>query len=131
LEVGTGGRWKPIIAALATALVVSSFGVVRFYAPIADADAPGGPPVPLALGFSVSIPLLVLFFDWVSRQMGSPMKAAMTVAISQLLLVDVDYVLSGKRGVAAGSASALLLLVNWSLIGAVYGKLLNYNSPSR
>ena len=61
---------------------------------------------PQALGFVVSMVLLVLFFDWVSRQMGHPMKAALTVAISQMLLVDVDYVLSGKRGLAAGAASA-------------------------
>ena len=48
----------------------------------------------------------------------------MIIAVSQILLVDVYYVLNGSRGVAAGGGErALLLLVAWGLIGTVYGKM--------
>ena len=47
----------------------------------------------------------------------------MIIAVSQILLVDVYYVLNGTRGIAAGGASAVLLLVSWALIGTIYGKL--------
>ena len=47
----------------------------------------------------------------------------MIVAISQILLVDVYYVLNGTRGVAAAGISAVLLIVGWFAAGTVYGKL--------
>ena len=77
----------------------------------------------LLVAFVVSIILYVLFFAWVAEQMDHPVKAALTVAVSQLLLVDVDYVLSGKRGIEEAGASALLLLVSWTITGLVYDQL--------
>ncbi|MEZ5312727.1 MAG: hypothetical protein R2862_03280 [Thermoanaerobaculia bacterium] len=59
--------------------------------------------------------------------MGNAMKAAVAIALAQLLLVDVDFVLSGERGAAAGAASALLLLVSWTATGFVYGRLSAHN----
>ena len=50
-------------------------------------------------------------------------QSAMIVAISQILLVDVYYVLNGTRGIATAGASAALLLVGWGVIGMVDGKL--------
>lgn len=46
-----------------------------------------------------------------------------SLAIAQVLLVDVDYVLSGERTVAAGAASALVLLVSWGAAGLVYRRI--------
>lgn len=66
----------------------------------------------------------VIFYDWVNQQMNAPIKSAMVVAISQIMLVDVYYVLNGNRGIAAAGASAVVLLVAWGAVGAVYGKLL-------
>jgi hypothetical protein len=115
------------LGVLGVFLVVSTLqfvGVQYIYRPLVLTEPVGQPLVPRALGFALSMALLALFFDWVSRQMRHPVKAAMTVAISQILLVDVDYVLSGERTVAAGAASALVLLVSWGAAGLVYRRLL-------
>lgn len=88
-------------------------------------EAAGGRPlVPFFVGFAISNALLVLFFSWVSEQMDSALKAGLTLAISQLLLVNVTYVLSGSRTVVAGIASSLVLLVSWPLVAVVYQTLL-------
>ena len=113
-------RLLALIAAFATLSASYFIGVSYFYGPIAEADTPGEPLLPMAAAFFVSILLYVLLFAWLSEQTRSPIKAALAIAIAQLLLVDVDYVLSGDRGVAAGGASALLLLVSWGLVGLVY-----------
>ena len=118
-------RRRPL-AVLGAFVAVSALqfvGVRLLYRPLVP-DAPVGEPlVPRALGFALSMALLSLFYDWVSGQMRHPLKAAMTVAVSQILLVDVDYVLSGERSAAAGAASALVLLVSWGVAGLVYGRL--------
>jgi len=113
----------PALVAFLTLSVLYLVGVLFFFGPIAAADAPGDPLVPRVVGFLVSTALYVALFIWVSREMGTPLKAAMVVALSQLLLVDVDYLLSGERGLAAAGASAILLLVSWGATGWVYGKL--------
>ena len=113
-------RIVAVAVAFVAVSVVQFLGVTFFYGPIAATAAPAGPLVPRGLGFAISMLLLVLFFDWVNQQMHAPLRAAMTIASSQLLLVDVDYVLSGERTVAAGAASAVLLLVSRGLVGIVY-----------
>jgi len=118
---------RRVLALLGAFVVVSALqfvGVLYVYKPLVIVAPAGEPLVPRALGFVLSMALLVLFFDWVSGHMRHPFKAAMTVAISQVLLVDVDYVLSGERTVAAGAASALVLLVSWGVAGLVYGRVL-------
>ena len=47
----------------------------------------------------------------------------MIVALSQILLVDILYVMNGTRGIAAAGASAAFLIVGWTVVGIVYGKL--------
>ena len=121
---------RRVLAVLSAFLVVSTLqfvGVLYVYRPLALIEPAGEPLVPRALGFALSMALLVLFFDWVSGQMRHSFKAAMTIAISQLLLVDVDYVLSGDRTVAAGAASALVLLVSWGAAGLVHGRVIARN----
>lgn len=114
------GRMVAIATAFVALSMVQFLGVTFFYGPIASAPPTGEPLIPRGLGFAISTLLLVLFFDWVNQQMAAPIKAAMTIAISQMLLVDVDYVLSGDRTVAAGAASAVLLLMSWGLVGFLY-----------
>lgn len=114
---------KPLLGAF---LALASFylvGVLAFFGPIAAADRPGPPLVPRAAGFLVACALYIFLFAWLVRVTRSPMKAALAIALSQLLLVDVDYLLSGERGFAAAVASAVLLLVSWSATGWVYGRL--------
>jgi hypothetical protein len=80
--------------------------------------------VPAAIGFLVYIILSVLLLDWVSREIGRPMKAALIIAASQIILVSVDFVLRGERAIATGAASAVLILVTWTMMGAIYRAVL-------
>ena len=116
-------RMKPILGALVAGFVVNYLGVTYFFGPIAADDVPGGAMMPMVASLAVVSVLLVLFYDWVNQQIGHPMKSAMTVAISQILLVDVYYLISGQRGLVTAAASAALLLVSWAAIGFVYGML--------
>jgi hypothetical protein len=47
----------------------------------------------------------------------------MTIAFSQFALVNVDYVLSGKRGLATAAASTVILFVSWTAVAVVYARL--------
>lgn len=114
---------KPLIGAFLTLACFYLVGVLAFYAPIAARDSPGEPLVPRVVGFLISSVLYILLFAWIVRAIRDPMKAALAIALSQLLLVDVDYLLSGERGLATAAASAVLLLVSWSATGWVYGRL--------
>jgi len=116
-------RMKPILAALVTGMVVNYLGLTYFFGPISASDTPSDPMVPAAASLLVTSILLMFLYDWVVQEMGHAMKAAITVAVSQIILVDVFYLLNGQRGLAAAGASAVLLLVSWSLIGMVYGML--------
>jgi hypothetical protein len=117
-------RLKSIGGAFATSLVIGFVGVQYVYGPLAAADAPAGALVPAATALAIYVLLGVLFFDWVDQQVHAPVKSAMIVAVSQILLVDVYYVLNGTRGIAAAAASAAVLVASWGGAGFVYGKLL-------
>lgn len=117
-------RIGALAATAAVAAIVNFAGVIYFFEPMASADSAASPPVPAALGFLVYIVLSVFLLDWASRQIGRPVKAALIIAASQIILVSVDFVLRGERGVATGAASAVLILVTWSMMGAVYGAVL-------
>ncbi len=116
-------RVLPLLGIFLVVSVVQFIGVVYLYAPIANTVPAGEPLIPRPLGFALSMALAVMFFDWVNQQMRHPVKAALTIAIAQALLVDVDYVLSGERSVAAGAASAVVLLLSWGLGGLIYRRL--------
>jgi hypothetical protein len=118
-------RIKPILGALVTSYVVFYVGITYFFGPAMASDAPAGPMMAGWLSLAVVSLLLVLFYDWVNQQVGNPVKSGLIVAISQILLVDVYYVMNGTRGVTAAAYSVILLLVGWSVVGVVYGKLSN------
>ncbi len=113
-------RWKPILAAFIVASVVSLAGVIFFFEPIARADKPEGPIVPPAIGFFVYVALSIALFDWAARQMQNAYKAAFLIAASQFILVNVDFVLAGKRGLMTAAASTLLIAITWASIAAAY-----------
>jgi hypothetical protein len=123
-------RIKPILAALVTTLVIGYVGVTYFFGPLMASDAPGGPMMPSWASLLLYGTVGVLFYDWVNQQMNAPMKAAMVLAISQILLVDFYYVLNGTRGVAAAGASVVVLLAAWGGAGAAYGALLGSASST-
>jgi hypothetical protein len=106
------------------AAIVTFVGVFYFFEPIAAGDSASAPPVPAAVGFLIYILLSVLLLDWATRLVGRPVKAALVIAASQIILVSVDFVLRGERGIATGAASAILILVTWTLMAAAYGAML-------
>jgi hypothetical protein len=117
-------RVGALAATALVAAIVTFVGVLYFFEPIASAAPPSAAPVPAALGFFVHIMLSVLLLDWVSRQIGRPVRAALIIAASQIILVSVDFVLRGERGIATGAASAVLILVTWTMMGVVYRAVL-------
>ena len=112
--------WRGFLAALVVAGLVNLGGVSLFFEPIAKSDTAGGPIIPRAVGFFVYVVLTVLLFDWTARQMRNAYKAAFVVAAAQFLLVNVDFVLAGKRGVVTGAASTVLIAITWSCVAFAY-----------
>lgn len=64
-----------------------------------------------------------LMISWVTGMTGNGVKAGLVIALSQILLVDVFYVLDGQRGLATAGASVVALLVSMVASGYTYGKL--------
>ena len=121
--MGVNRKIPALIGAFLTLSVV--YAVAGFaWGELLAEGAPREPPVLPIVGFAISNGLYVLFFSWVAEQMDHALKAALTVAISQLLLVDVRYVLDGSRGVTSAAVSAAVLVVAWSLVGVVYQGLM-------
>jgi len=114
---------RAILGAFLALAVLYLAGVVLLLDPVAAGDAPTGPLIPLPIAFVVTIALYVGLFVWVEQRMRSPFAAAMTIALSQFALVNVDYVLSGKRGVATAAASSVILFVSWSAVAVIYARL--------
>jgi uncharacterized membrane protein YesL len=114
---------RAIIGAFLSLAVLYLAGVVLLLDPIAVGDAPAGPLIPLPMAFVVAIAVYVALFVWVEQRMRSPFSAAMTIAFSQVALVNVDYVLSGKRGFVTAAASTVILFVSWSVVAVVYTRL--------
>ena len=116
-------RMKPILGALVAGYVINFTLITYFFGPILANDAPAGAMVPAWLSLAILSVLSILFYDWVNQAVGAPVRSAMIVAVSQILILDVYFVLNGTRGLAAAGAGAVLLLVGWGVAGMVYGKL--------
>lgn len=116
-------NFKAILSAYLTLAALYLVGVLAFFRPIAESDTASGALVPPLLGFIVSTVLYVVLFVWMAQEIGSGLKAGLALALSQLLLVNVDYVLSGDRGLATAGASTVLLLVSWIATGWVYDRM--------
>jgi hypothetical protein len=114
-----------LLGAFVTLAVVYLLGVFFFFRPIAEADSVAGPFLSEPVAFVMMICLYIGFFAWVVEQMESPVKAGLVIALAQILLVNVDYVLTGRRGLVTAAASIVLLLVAWTLVGRVYGWIAN------
>ena len=115
---------KPLLGALVVGYIVNTVLVNYLYAPVAASDMSEGmglmPGWAALLVFSV---IVLLYFDWVNQSLGNPMKSALIIAVSQILLVDVYYVLLGNREITTAVVSAVVLLGGYCTIGFVYGKL--------
>lgn len=117
------GRVGAMAMATVAALAANFFGVVFFFRPIAENDAPSGELLPPVLGLLSYVLLSVAVLDWASRRFGQPVRIALVIAASQVILV-VDLVLRGERGIATGAAGSALILCTWLAMGFVYKKAL-------
>ena len=111
---------KRIGAAALAALAANFFGVVFFFRPIAEADTGGGPVPPPVVSLLIYVLLSALVLDQAVRRFGEPLKVGLVIAAAQIILV-VDLVLRGERGLATGAAGATLILVTWTAMGLAYG----------
>lgn len=123
-------RIAAVGAAALVAVAVNFFGVVFFFRPIAEADSVGGALPPPAIGFLVYVLLSVLVLDWAIQRFGQPVKVALVIALSQIILV-IDLVLRGERGLATGAAGSVLILVTWITMGFAYSRARSDADSSR
>jgi hypothetical protein len=111
-----------VVAAFITLAALYLAGVLLLLDPVAAGDA-SVHLLPLPLAFLIAIAVYIALFVWFERVVGDPFKAAMAIVLSQMALVNVDFVLSGKRGIATAAASTVILLISWSAVAWVYGRL--------
>ena len=118
-----GSRIKPILGAAVTGGLVSYFAVQFLFNP-AMPD-PAFEPIVGNLIASTALYWIVgsVFFDWAVQKMGKTMSTAMVIALSQILLVDVFYVIVGRRELQPALISVGIILVIWASVAFVYDKL--------
>ena len=118
-----GDRIKPIIGAWATGCVVGDVAVTNFFNPAMP--APAFEPVVANLMLSTALYqiIAVVFCDWAVEKSGHAMHTAWVIAISQILLVDVNYWIIGRRELEPALYSVVIIFVIWTAIAFVYDKL--------
>ena len=118
-----GSRIKPILGAAVTGGLVSYFAVEFLFNP-AMPD-PAFEPIVENLIASTVLYWIVgsVFFDWAVQKMGKTMSTAMVIALSQILLVDFNYVIVGRRELEPALISVGIILVIWASVAFVYDKL--------
>ncbi len=97
------------------------------FTPTLSADAVAAAAAAAMLPMYASLALMgvinALMISWVTGMTGNGVKAGLVIAVSQILLVDVFYVLDGRRALATAAASVVALLVSLVASGYTYGKL--------
>ncbi|HBD99332.1 MAG TPA: hypothetical protein DC060_14180, partial [Gemmatimonadetes bacterium] len=87
------GRIKSIIGGGLTGGVLTYFAVEHLFNPAMPEpafEAVLGNPIVSSIVFWI---VSILFFDWAVQKTGKTMLTAMVIALSQILLVDFNYVL--------------------------------------
>lgn len=119
-----------IKALLGTAIVGGVTGFLLntyLFTPTLSADAVAAAAAAAMLPMYASLALMsvinALMISWVTGMTGNAFKAGLVIALSQILLVDVFYVLDGRRALATAGASVVALLVSLMASGYTYGKL--------
>jgi tryptophan-rich sensory protein len=117
-----GVRIKPIIGAALTGAVIAYLGTQFIFNPAMPEPA-FEPMLPILASLAVFWIVMSLFFDWAVQKTGKTMLTAMVIALSQILLVDFNYVLLGRRELQPALYSVGILLVLWAAVAVVYDKL--------
>jgi tryptophan-rich sensory protein len=117
-----GVRIKPIMGAALTGAVIAYLGTQFIFNPAMPEPA-FEPMLPIFASLAVFWIVMSLFFDWAVQKTGKTMLTAMVIALSQILLVDFNYVLLGRRELQPALYSVGIILVLWVAIAVVYDKL--------
>ena len=117
-----GVRIKPIIGAALTGAVIAYLGTQFIFNPAMPEPA-FEPMLPILASLAVFWIVMSLFFDWAVQKTGKTMLTAMVIALSQILLVDFNYVLIGRRELHPALVSVGVILVSWAAVAFVYDKL--------
>ncbi len=117
-----GVRIKPIMGAALTGAVIAYLGTQFIFNPAMPEPA-FEPMLPILASLAVFWIVMSLFFDWAVQKTGKTMLTAMVIALSQILLVDFNYVLLGRRELQPALYSVGILLVLWAAVAVVYDKL--------
>jgi hypothetical protein len=100
---------KSVIAAFIAYTSVIILRAIFFYRPIEQADAASETLFHPALAIIDYTVLIIVLYYWVTKQIGNAYKAAFIIAASQFILVNVDFVFRGKRGMLTAAASGVLM----------------------
>ena len=117
-----GVRIKPIMGAALTGAVIAYLGTQFIFNPAMPEPA-FEPMLPIFASLAVFWIVMSLFFDWAVQKTGKTMLTAMVIALSQILLVDFNYVLIGRRELHPALVSVGVILVSWAAVAFVYDKL--------
>ncbi|MBT3499881.1 MAG: hypothetical protein HN463_13535 [Gemmatimonadales bacterium] len=118
-----GGRIKSIIGGGLTGSILAYLGTTYFFNPAMPEPAFEPVVSNTILSILVFWTVSILFFDWIVQNTGKTMFSGMVIAISQILLVDLNYVLIGRRELMPALISVVTLLVIWTGVSFVYDKL--------
>ena len=120
-------RMKPILCATAVGTAIGHLGTTNFFYPAMNAVGSGPPFPPLIendlLASFVYVLIAVVFLDWVVQKAGRPMFNAMVMAVSQILIVDVNYVMIGRRALEPALISVVIILLLFAGAAFTYEKL--------
>ena len=120
-------RIKPILGATAVGTAIGHLGTTMLFYPAMDAVGSGSPFPPLIendlIASFVYVLIAVLFLDWVVQKVGRPMFNAMVMAVSQILIVDVNYVMIGRRALEPALISVVIILLLFAGAAFTYEKL--------
>ena len=120
-------RMKPILGATLVGTIIGHLGTTTLFYPAMDAVGSGSPFPPLIANDLVAsfvyVLIAVLFLDWVVQKAGRPMFNAMVMAGSQILIVDVNYVMIGRRALQPALISVVIILLLFAGAAFTYEKL--------
>lgn len=116
------GDMKAIGGAAVTGFVLFYVLTSYVFNPVMANDTPGQAMNPF-LTLAVTSVVGVLILTWINASVRNPVKSGAIIAICQIALVDLYYPMGGQRGWTSAAVSAAVLLVGWTLVGMVYGKL--------
>lgn len=112
--------WAAILATFVTFAVTNVAGVFLFFRDVAAADQGRELMINPMIGITIYGLLGAILLSQAARVTGGALKAAVIIGASQFILVNVDFVMRGERGLMTAAASTALLALTWFSAAIVY-----------